>query len=75
MKKIFFLVNKKYEFSSENYLEKHLKNFEINKPYIGFIILISIINFSFFKQEKIHEAHSIFLFENETAFFELLDRG
>ena len=30
MKKIFFLVNKKDEFSSENYLEKHLKNFEIN---------------------------------------------
>ena len=30
MKKIFFLVNKKDEFSSENYLEKHLKNFEIH---------------------------------------------
>ena len=29
MKKIFFLVNKKDDFTSEKHLEKHLKNFEI----------------------------------------------
>ena len=30
MKKIFFLVNKKDDFTSEKHLEKHLKNFEIS---------------------------------------------
>ena len=47
-----------------------IKNFEIKNIFITFIVFLSIINFSFFKQEKIQEAHSIFLFENDIKIIE-----